>query len=184
MTDRPTHDSTSEQDRVQPFHAKETASGQEAAEAVAAVLKHAAERDQAAKQKAPPKQQPKWMLPLGLNLGVLATYLLIAPPEWRDWVEVNPINPPPDAEVVDNLRTGMWMTSTKIESYLAQQGRLPASLEEAGVNPDQAAEIDYTLRGDSAYVLIAIVGDQTVAYDSSRQTAAEAFGNLSTKIGG
>jgi len=181
VTDRPTSDSTGEHDRVRPFHAKEAASGQETADAVAAVLKHAAERDQAAKQKAPPKQQPKWMLPLGLNLGVLATYLLIAPPSW---VIVNPIAPPPDEEVVDNLRTGMFFVKARVDAYLMRQGRLPASLAEANVNPDQAAEIDYTPRGDSTYVLIAVVGDQTVSYDSSRQTPAEAFGDLSTKIGG
>jgi hypothetical protein len=181
VTDRPTPDSTGEHDRVRPFHAKETSSGQEAAEAVAAVLKHAAERDQAAKLKAPPKQQPKWMLPLGLNLGVLATYLLIAPPSW---VVVNPIAPPPDEEVVDNLRTGMFFVKARVDSYRTQRGRLPASLEEAGVSPDQAAEIGYTPRADSTYVLIAIVGEQTLSYDSSRQTPDEAFGDLSTKIGG
>jgi hypothetical protein len=52
------------------------------------------------------------------------------------------------------------------------------------VSPDQAAEIGYTPRADSTYVLIAIVGEQTLSYDSSRQTPDEAFGDLSTKIGG
>ena len=181
MTERPTSDSTGENDRVRPFHAKEAASGQETAEAVAAVLKHAAERDQAAKKKAPPKQQPKWMLPLGLNLGVLATYLLIAPPSW---VIVNPIAPPPDEEVVDNLRTGMFFVKARIDAYLMRQGRLPGSLAEADVSPSQAAEIDYAPRGDSTYVLIAVVGDEVITYDSSRQSSSEVFGDLSTKIGG
>jgi len=181
VTDRPDPDASKEQDRVRPFHAKGTSSGQETADAVAAVLKHAAERDQAAKQKAPPKQQPKWMLPLGLNLGVLAVYLLIAPPSW---IVFNPIATPPDEEVVANLQAGLWMITTKIDSYLRQQGRLPATLLEAGVNPDQASEVDYAPRGDSAYVLITVLNDQTITFDSSRQTAAEAFGNLSTRIGG
>lgn len=181
MTDRPTHDPTSEKDRVRPYHAKDTASGQEAAEAVAAVLRHAAERDQAAKQKAPPKQQPRWMLPLGLNLGVLAVYLLIAPPSW---VVVNPIAAPPDEEVVADMQAGMFFIKARIDSYRVTTGRLPLSLVEAGVSPDQAATIDYTPRGDSTYVLIAVVGEEAITYDSSRQSAEEAFGDLSTRIGG
>lgn len=180
MTDRPTHDSTSEKDKVRPYHAKETTSGQEAAEAVAAVLKHAAERDQAAKQKTAPKQQPRWMLPLGLNLGVLAVYLLIAPPSW---VVVNPIATPPDEEVVADLRAGMFFVKARIDSYQSSNGRLPATLVEAGVNPDQAAAIDYTPRGDSTYVLIALVGEEAITYDSSRHSAEDAFGNLSTRMG-
>lgn len=181
MTDRPTRDSKSEQDRVRPFHAKDVSSGQEAAEAVAAVLKHAAERDEAAKQKPAPKQQPKWMLPLGLNLGVLAVYLLIAGPSW---VVLNPIAAPPEAEVIESLQTGMYFVTARIDSYRSTQGRLPASLVEAGVNPDQASAIDYTPRADSTYVLIATVGERTISFDSSRQTAAEAFGNVSQRIGG
>jgi hypothetical protein len=121
------------------------------------------------------------MLPLGLNLGVLAVYLLIAPPAW---VVVNPIAPPPDEEVVEGLRTGMWWATAKIESYRAANGRLPASLEEAGVNPDQAAELDYTPRGDSTYVLIAVVGDQQITFDSARQRAEELAGDLSSRIQG
>jgi hypothetical protein len=180
VTDRPTHDSASEKDKVRPYHAKESASGQEAAEAVAAVLKHAAERDQAAKQKTAPKQQPRWMLPLGLNLGVLAVYLLIAPPSW---VVVNPIAAPPDEEVVAALRGGMFLVKSRVDSYLAANGRLPATLADVGVNADQAAAIDYTPRGDSTYLLIALVGEEAVTYDSSRHSAEEAFGNLSTRIG-
>jgi hypothetical protein len=30
----------------------------------------------------PHKAQPKWALPLGINRGVFAVYLLIAPPTW------------------------------------------------------------------------------------------------------
>ena len=180
MTDRPTHDSRSEKDKVRPYHAKETASGQEAAEAVAAVIKHAAERDQAAKQRTIPKQQPRWMLPLGLNLGVLAVYLLIAPPSW---VVVNPIAAPAGEEVVADLQAGMFFVKAKVDAYLATHGRLPPTLLEAGVNPDQAQALGYTPRRDS-YVLSASIGEEAVIYDSSLHTPEEAFGNLSRRIGG
>jgi hypothetical protein len=178
VTDGPAHDSTSERDKVRPYHAKETTTGQEAAEAVAAVLKHAAEREEAAKQRTAPKQQPKWMLPLGLNLGVLAVYLLIAPPAW---VVVNPIAPPPDEEVVEDTRTAMYFATVKIDAHRARAGRLPATLAEAGVTGADA--IDYTPRGES-YVLISFVGEDTVSFDSSAQSAAEWVGNLSGRIGG
>lgn len=179
MTDRPTPDPTSDKDKVKPFHAKDAASGQEAADAVAAVLKHAAERDQAAKQKPAPKPQPKWMLPLGLNLGVLAAYLFIAPPQW---VVINRIAPPPDEQVIDNTRTQVYFASVKIEAYRARTGELPASLSEAGVAGADA--LDYTPRGDSTYILIAFVGDEDVTFDSARQNAADLVGDLASKIGG
>jgi hypothetical protein len=178
VTDGPTNDSRTPKDEVRPYHAKGTSTGQEAADAVAAVIKHAAERDQAAREKAPPKQQPKWMLPVGLNLGVLAVYLLIAPPSW---VVVNPIATPPEAEVVDNTRNAMYLATAKIESFRAREDRLPMTLAEAGVGGADA--IDYTARGES-YVLIAIVGESTLSFDSSTQSAAELAPNFSTRIGG
>lgn len=176
MTDGPAHDPTSEKDKVRPYHARETSTGQEAAEVVAAVLKHAAERDLAAKQKAPPKQQPKWMLPLGLNLGVLAVYLLIAPPAW---VVVNPIAAPPEEEAIQGTRTAVYFATVKIDAFRAREGRLPATLVEAGVT----GAIDYTPRGES-YVLISFVGEESVSFDSSAQSAAEWVGNLAGRIGG
>ena len=177
MTDGPPHDPTSEKDKVRPYHAKEASRGQETADVVAAVLKHAAERDQAAKQKMAPKQQPKWMLPLGLNLGVLAVYLLIAPPAW---VVVNPIAPPPDEEVIDHTRTAMYLATSKIDAFQSREGRLPATLAEAGVAGADA--IEYTPRGES-YVLISLIGEETMSFDSSTQSAAEWVGNLSLRIG-
>ena len=47
---------------LRPYHKKDKGSGQEAADALAAVLTHAAERDEAAEHKQGPKKQSKWML--------------------------------------------------------------------------------------------------------------------------
>ncbi len=178
MTDRPTPE-TSEKDKVRPYHARDSASGQEAAEAVAAVLKHAAERDEAAKKKVEPKSQPKWMLPLGLNLGVLAVYLLIAPPSW---VVVNPIAPPPEEEVVENLMSGMYFYASKIESYRTRTGRLPATLTEAGIAA--TGQVSYSLQGDSTFVLVATIGDQDLVWNSSTVNPVDWAPNLSRRIGG
>ena len=150
----------SSEDKVRPYHAKDAARGQEAAEAVAAVLKHAAEKDHLAHEKPKPKKQPKWMLPLGVNLAVLAVYLLIAPPSW---VTVNPVEPPDLARQSDDLKKAMWFQAQQIESYKIQNGRLPESLAESGRT---TPGVEYVRDGDR-YRLIAIVGDAPVVWDST-----------------
>lgn len=157
----------SEKDEVKPFHAKETASGQEAADAVAAVLKHAKERDAAAKQTVGPKKQPKWLLPVGINLAVFAAYLLIGSPSW---VVLNPIDPPPTAERVQSAGAAIVFNAQKIENFRASEGRLPANLAEAGVNAD---DFEYALVGAANYVLFVTIGDREVAYRSAQQTLRE-----------
>ena len=172
----------SENDKVQPFHAKDVASGQEAADVVAAVLKHAAARDKAAGEKIGPKKQPKWLLPVGLNLGVFAAYLLIWSP---DWVVLNPIAPPPVEEQVEKLGSAMWFAMNEIELFRRANDRLPQSLQEAGLTE---AGLDYTLQGSAGYVLIAEAGEETLVYNSSTQDPLEwgaaNVASLSERIGG
>lgn len=172
----------SENDEVKPFHARDVSSGQEAADAVAAVLKHAQERDAAAKVKAPQKKQAKWLLPLGVNLGVFAAYLLIWSP---DWVIINRIAPPPTEERIETTYNSMYLALNKIESYRIDNERLPRTLGEAGV--DQTG-LEYTLQGTSNYVLISEVGEELLQFNSSVQSAREwgqQFANsMSVRIGG
>lgn len=157
----------SEKDEVKPFHAKDVASGQEAADAVAAVLKHAHEREEAAKQRAAPKKEPKWLLPLGINLGVFAAYLLIWSP---DWVIVNPISPPPTVEQVRNASLGLYTVANRIEGYEQQNGRLPESLAEVLGRDEPSYE--YTVQGDN-YVLYTEVGEQPISYNSAVESLEE-----------
>ncbi len=150
----------SSEDQPRPFHAKE-GSGEEAADAVAAVLKHAAAKDAAARDKPRPKKQPKWMLPLGINLAVFAVYLLIAPPAW---VNVHPIEGPPPAQQEKSLRLAMYLQAQRIEAYRLQHGALPDSLPEAGsVTPG----VSYNRIGGS-YQLVGTNGKATLEYDSSQ----------------
>jgi hypothetical protein len=168
----------SSEDQVRPYHAKDEARGQEAAEALAAVLKHAAEKDRATHDKPPRKKQPKWMLPLGINLGVLAVYLLIAPPSW---VVVNPVQGPDMAVQTDMMAAAIYMQYQAIESYQIQNGRLPATLAESGRVYEG---IDYVRQGDQ-YQLIALVGETPVVWDSTRSNeeiraaAGRRFGGIS-----
>jgi len=162
----------SSEDKVRPYHAK--ASGQEAADAVHAVLQHAADRDQAAHQTTGPKKQPKWMLPLGINLGVFAVYLLIAPPAW---VVVSPLEAPPVEEQLEDLRLAMYMQAQRVESYRQQNGRLPTELVEAG---SPVPGVEYNVIGIGRYQLVATVGGEALIYDSS-DSAAEWVGEGATR---
>lgn len=170
----------SDQDEVRPYHAKDVGSGKETADTLAEVLKHAAERDEASRAKQTPRSQAKWMLPLGINLGVLAVYLLIAPPSW---VVLNPIEPPPQEEQLTGLRTAMYFTASRIEVYRAENGSLPDQLEDTGVNT--ANGVEYFVRGDDDYQLVGSVGQETVVYDSTESLADWAADlNLGARVRG
>jgi hypothetical protein len=181
VTDGPSQDRPADKDQIKPFHAKEVASGQETADVVAAVLKHAAERDLASKKKAAPKARPIWMLPLGLMMSVFAGFLLVAPPAW---VVVNPIAAQAPEEQLLNVRTAIAIYGQKVETYRITNGRLPSTLAEAGVT---VPGIDYTPQGES-YLLIASVGGQDVVFNSAveslREWAQREVGDMSRRIGG
>ncbi len=158
-----------------PYRAKD-APGQEAADALAAVLQHAREREEAQHKPEPPKKQPKWMLPLGVNLGVFAVYLLIAPPSW---VVLNPLEPPPVEERVEGARIALFLQAQRIQTYLQQNGRLPEALEEAG-SPVPGAE--YIPLGPRDFVLRLRIGDQIVEYRSDRPAEEQVTTDLAVRV--
>jgi len=162
-------------DPVKPYHAKDAAPGQEAADVVAEVLKHAEEREAAAQKKEVPKGPPKWMLPLTLNLGVLALYFLIAQP---DFLIVNPVTDPrAPTEVVESAKRGLYMEINKIEAFRESNGRLPQSLDEVG-SPLAEQGVEYTVQGDSTYLLIMTVQDETIVFDSASDDPAAWVGSF------
>jgi len=148
-------------DNPRPYRAKDQASGKEAADAVAAVLQHAAARDEAASVKPTAKKQPKWMLPVGINLCVLAIYLLIAPP---NWVVLDPIEEVPPVELASGMGTAMFLQVQRIEAYRQTNGRLPVVLADAGTPTEGVV---YTIVDPDRYTLSASAGGQTLSYDSS-----------------
>jgi|SRR5690606_54484 len=155
----------SDKDQVRPYHAKDRGSGQETADTLAQVLRHAAERDEAARQKQTPRAQPRWMLPLGINLGVLAVYLLIAPPAW---VILDPIDPPAAEAQIVGLRTAIFLQAAQVEAYRQENGRLPERLEDAGVVAGVAAVgVEYFPRGGNGYQLVGTLAGETIVYDSA-----------------
>jgi hypothetical protein len=168
----------SSEDQVRPYHAKDEARGQEAADALAAVLQHVAARDKAAQEKPPPKQQPRWMLPLGLNLAVLAVYLLIAPPQF---VTINPIEAPELASREQSILAAMYLQAQRIENYRLEHGVAPVDLSEAG---SFTPEIEYVRRGDNEYQLVATVGETAVVYDSTEPDGSFAEAAATRLAGG
>jgi hypothetical protein len=178
VTDRPSETRGSDKE-PKPFHAKEVSSGQETADVLASVLKHAAARDAAAQKKAPPKPQPIWMLPLGLTLAVLATFLLIAPPPW---VVVNPIAAQEPEDALANAGRAIYVSVSRIEGWRQVNGRLPQTLAEAGVGAVEG--LDYSVNG-SSYTLITSVGDRDLIYPSSENLLEWASRNgVTFQIGG
>lgn len=156
----------SDSDQVKPFHAKNTAPGQEAADVVAEVLKHAADREQAAKTKTGPKAPPKWMLPLTANLGVLALYFLIAQP---DFLVMNPVEDTRAAVEVDQNARGMitLYAIQPVENFRSVNGRLPQTLAEAGSPIESVGlAVNYSVRGDSAYVISVTIDGRELTFDS------------------
>jgi len=105
------------------------------------------------------------MLPLGINLGVFAVYLLIAPP---DWVVMDPIDAPPPVEQARSMRVAMYFQSQRIEAYRIENGRLPDALTDAGT---PIPGVDYNKRGTGQYELVADVGGEVLLYDSSAPAA-------------
>lgn len=162
-------------DDVQPFHAKGTAPGQEAADVVAEVLAHAAEREQAVRQASGPKGPPKWTMPVTVNLGLLAMYFLFAQPQW---IVVSPLDDPrTEEEVAQASREAIYFDGIyRIEDFLQSNGRLPASLIEAGSTlADQG--VDYSVI-DSAYLLTFTIDGQNFTFDSATQTGADFVGGF------
>lgn len=167
-------------DTAKPYHAKSTAPGQEAADVVAEVLAHAAEREKAATKKVVPKGPPKWMLPLTVNLGVLALYFLIAQP---DFLVMNPnVEPRAIEERVAQTTVSMGMVVGRIDGYLAREGSLPESLVAANV--PGADEFTYTLLGDSVFMLTAAVDSVTIVFDSQLDDRATFFAGMANRLGG
>jgi hypothetical protein len=160
-------DVMSDEDNVKPYHAKGFAPGQEAADVVAEVLQHAAERDAAAKEKTAPKGPPKWMLPLTVNLGVLALYFLIAQP---DFLVLSPVEEPrATAVVAQQARQAIYFEGIeRIRRFQEENGRLPSSLQEAGSALEAAGlPVTYTARGNASYVIVVTVGEEPITFDSA-----------------
>lgn len=133
--------------------------GSEYADHILAITRRAAELDDADKRRreAPP---PPAATRAPVFLAVLALFAVVVIWNVRAWSpEPEPL-PRPIQETA--LEISLLMATQMVEQYRQETGRLPTSLEEAGV-PEDA--FTYRLQGDS-YELFASEGGVTVRYDS------------------
>ena len=115
-------------------------------------------------------------MPVTVNLGVLALYFLIASP---DFLVVSPnLDSRSAEEVATQTRRGIYLDAImRIESFRRENGRLPATLEEAG-SALGAQGLRYTFQGESMYLLIMSVGDEQIEFNSAVDDPAEWLGPM------
>jgi len=123
-------------------------SGTEMADALHDVLEHAAKTTDAQERAGKPRRtaSPIHWFSLGI-LTAVSSYLWIGPPEW-----MQPEPPPqPTAQLEEaGLRMSLYLQAMRIERFRVAEGRLPASLVEAG---DPIADIIYRRMDEQTYHL-------------------------------
>ena len=151
----------SSKDPLRPQQADPGATGEEAAKVVADAMRHAAERDEAARRRETPRAPSRWTLLLGLLLAAYAGYLVVAPP---GWVVLDPVEAPSPVAEEQSLRFAMYLQAEQIEAYRAEHGVLPPSLDALPGSPARD-RFEYARDGDG-FRLVAAFGDESIVYDS------------------
>ena len=98
---------------------------------------------------------------LGLGIFAVGIYILAIRPAWF-------FTPPPAPESIQiqeaSVRLMLVREASRVRSYKAAHGRLPATLVEAG---SPVGNIDYTKQGDSTFRLVTTWGEQTIGLSST-----------------
>ncbi|HEV8197310.1 MAG TPA: hypothetical protein VGP87_11755 [Gemmatimonadales bacterium] len=97
-----------------------------------------------------------------LSWGALA-YTWLARPAWL--FPPDPATRLTPSQRESRLRFGMYLERERVLDFWATHKRLPRSLEEVG---DVEAGIDYAVRGDSTFVVSALVRDSVLTLDESQ----------------
>ena len=95
-------------------------------------------------------------------LAVVSFWLWVFPPEF-----LQPVSPPevPVAIQEAGLRIEMYLQLTRIQQYMTDHGRLPATLEDAG---DVAEGVTYIPLAGSVFRLRGQIGGVSVEYLSTQ----------------
>lgn len=145
------------------------------------MLAHAAERDKAGKARTAPKGPPRWMMPVTVNLGLLAIYFRFAQPPW---LVMSPLQDPRDmSERMEVSRTAIWALIQRIEIFNSAQGRLPRTIAELGVSLAEQGVV-YTLTSESTYRVTYLIDGETVEFDSAMGTSTDFVGGALSLGGG
>lgn len=143
---------------------------QEMRDAVNQVLQKVADDRQAqsaeklAELKRAAARRRRSVLLLALAFIGLAALVMVMLPVWR-----NPFPAPAGAAAERDARAAIVFASKVIDTFRATRGRLPISLEEAGV---ALPGISYALRGVDGYELVAVVEGRPVTFTSDQDRDA------------
>lgn len=139
----------------------QVSSGNERAAALEAVLQHATlKADMVRHRSLPPERIAFGYLALFVSLS-LAFWIWFFPP---GWAQRNPVPIPSFAEEETSLRLVMFLQAQRIETFRAENGHLPRSLEEAG---PPLPGVEYTPLAGQTYYLRGEGGQAYLGYFSS-----------------
>ncbi len=78
---------------------------------------------------------------------------------------MNKIDSASIAEQAEDMRLAIFMQASRVDVYRLQNGRLPASLADAG-SPVEG--LSYSVIGPDQYELVVTIGTEVLRYDSSQ----------------
>ncbi len=123
------------------------------------------EREKAVERVSRPVQRRTHLVVVALcalSWGALA-YTWIGKPAWL--FPTGPAANRTPAELETQLRFGLYLSRERVLDYWAEHRRLPATLADAG---DVETGIEYTISGDSSFVVSVMVGDSLLTLNESQ----------------
>lgn len=152
--------------------------GEETREILSEVLRDQAER-QARQQKAGKRRRRRLPLPiLTVVLAVASLYVWVAAPSW---LLPEPLPEPTAASLQDGLRMEMYGLVVQIERFRRENGRLPATLQEAA--EEASPDVSYVPFPPSSYRLEGARAGTEIVY-SSGEPARTLLGDAPERIRG
>jgi hypothetical protein len=149
-------------DHETPPPGSPASSGSEIADALADVLEHTAKRAEAEASAEKPRDRSSAFHWFGLGiLTAISAYLWFGAP---DWIQPEP-PPPPTVQLEEaGLRLNLYLQAMRIERFRTAEGRLPASLVEAG---DPISNIEYQRMDEGTYHLSGTSDNMVLGFTST-----------------
>lgn len=138
-----------------------SSTGQEAQDALRAVLEEQVDRRQRQGEALRPKG-PSAVRPVAaIVLALVSAWVWISPP---GLLKPRPIPPPPPIVQESGLRIDVYMVAVQIMRFQSSTGRLPITVEEAVSDPIRADHFEYAAVGPDLFQLTAERNGHVVVY--------------------
>lgn len=155
------------------------ATGEETREIVSEVLREQAERQARQRDAGQRKKNRRLPLPiLAVILAAASLYVWVAAPSW---LLPEPLPEPTAVNLQDGLRMEMYGLVVQIERYRQENGRIPASLEQAA--EEGSPDVTYVPFPPESYRLEGRRAGTEIVY-SSGEPARTLLGNAPERIRG